>query len=900
MSGVDLEHYALYFYKRMDYTNDQTYNDPTNSGAVYGVIDFADLQPGQTAGYGATPTTIDVEATSQDGIQYGSVAVRYRDCISATDLTSNDVSPIGGTITGIAEGPASIALVYKGSTAKIKDLPYRLGSDNVIQLIGYGTSGPNFDAESGLATSLGTGQGGCQEYNDCNSNTNAGIFTSCDGPAATLVSVDINVVDKVGSSVQFTNICWVNPNVQDPEVDYVLPTANNVTTTGNGIPVLTRGDYTSPGSMNVGLRGDTPVEGYLPGRGNGDELYYDYIAPNGDVMHLDRLCHTLFVGKQTINTAGNYDYDPDAPNEDLDDYYSWNGGQYGDPSNGDVNNDGVVDHNDGDVVEFTCSTMTYTIPFSYQILPGGPGTTQCGSNTAVFFLTVLMDGEENWNNYPITGTPNPDGGPLPGGPDDTDPEGILKSAVCDYTEHNLNTYIDDTVHWIAPIRAEGSYEQTANCTFAENIEDPIISEIEYQHYDYQGAAADDHCVVYNYADDHNTPFNVEDDTYEALQFCEGIEISAGEGTELSCYSLVFYSDQDVDLQSPSNALAYDVWYIGADGMPHKTDVANGVYMQLYGLVDNDAQTWPYPHGTVMTVPAFGLDPWGNNPVYAGANPYSATNQYGQVIAPDQANEGLFIDNNGNDFYNTSDIPVIGVPGAEGWDGTSFPWERGTECTGAYAKQNVGSRWFPVLNIPGHTEYNDLNGDGNYFGPNGVPDAGEIVTTEIGGVGILNHCTGKLVNFISWGANEQDITGCGAEATLCVEANEDFSMAGPFEQLQSYAINTTQNNNLGDLRTLQLVSASIVDGLMGGTCASEHADCNGNVWAIVYNGGKVMIPCCGPDDIAVLEEYFQYSNSIGYYNCLLDDELFNPDPYTCELDLTDAPFSDNYIITSHIQ
>lgn len=795
-AGLNLANYVLVFYKRMDYTNNNTFDDAVNSGAVYGVIDFADLQPNQTVGATAdNGTIIDAEVTGLNGLAYGSVGVKYFD---ATDFDAtasnpgNDVAPIGSTIQGIADGPAAVALVNKGETTKLRDLDRILGNDDVVQFIGYGTS---------------------------MTNTNAGIFSACDGPARSLVPADINTVDGSDRSSQFTNICWVNPNIDDPEVAYATAPVQNVTSTGAGIPnYATVGDLTSAGSMNVGLRGDTPAEGYLAGRGHADELYFEYIAPNGDILDLDRLCHVLFTGGQIINTA-----------------------DYVNVENGDTNGDGTSNNNDDDEVEFTCETMTYTLPFGYQLLPGGPGTTQCGSNQAIFYLTILMDGEENWNNYSID-----------------NPEGTLKTAVCDYSTTNLNTLIDDEVHWIAPIKAEGSVDESETFTFEENVKDPLITELKYKSYadGCSFTAADDHCVLYNYVDDNNTPFNGTDDQYTNLQFCDGIEISAPVGTELSCYALVFYNNNDLLPQTSANGAAFDVTYIAANGLPATTKVSNGRYMQLYGLVDDDSNNG-YPGGTIMTVPTWGLDAWNNYPYYAGANPYDASNAYGQANAPGEA--GLYIDTNENGAYDLNDYAIEGPTGFEMYDGASFPWERGTECE----KEDVGARWFPIIDVPG----------------NGLE--------EIGAVGLINTCTGKLVDFISWGGD------------ICVETKEDCSCAGPFEQLSSAQIDTFQNASCCDLRTLQLISASVAAELTGSSCPLDVADANGNVWVQVWNGGEYTIPGCGIYT-ADAEEFYQFSNSIGYYNCDLLEEAVSPDaPEEFTLDLSDLDISDNYIVSNHV-
>jgi hypothetical protein len=810
VAGTDLSNYALVFYKRVGYTDNGMWDDDLNSGAVYGWINLSG--------------TIDNEVTASSGVSYGSSAFEYIDYNPANpnavhhdrDCRGNLIT-LGTSITGIAEGPAAVALVWVGDQDCTE-----LDNNDVIQYIGYGTRADN---------------------------TNAGIFTACDGPAATLVSTDINVVDidvpaaglnydgnlfggdagvdiTAQYSLQFTNGCWVVPSVTDAPVAYA--------TSGPGIAdadVDGNGDLSTAGQLNLGLVGDTGAEGNDYGHGGADELYFDYVAPNGDVMHLDRLCHTIFVGGQIVNTA-----------------------PWVNPENG---LQGGI--NDGDVVRFECQTQTYTIPFTYQIL--GNGSTTCSSDAAAFFLTVLMDYEENWN------------GSAPGSADPAVHEAgdhgyeVLKEGVCDYSETNLNQYIDDVVHFIPPMHFEGSYDTTATFTFEENVKNPDFTELHYSHYGYPGTAADDHCVVYNFIDDNNTPFDNTDDSFDSWNFCEGIEISAEVGSELSCYGLVFYTNN-----SPNGrGLATDVTYIGVDGMPHTTDVANGIYMQLYGRVDEDPSDWSLPNGTILSVPVDNgeADAWGHLPWYGGAGASGNGNgptagDNGSVDNPVR-HSGLYVDVNSNERYDASDIPVPSAVSGVASDAATFPWERGNECP----KPNAGSRWFPILDVPG--------------------GAGEVA-----GVGLLNQCNGELVKYISWGGQ------------ICNEDKEGFTLAGPFEQLTSTPIDTTQQASatLGDMRTLQLVSCSdlFTVTVSGSTADTTYLCPNGEQrWVLSYNGGAFTIPGTNGVEVEGSEELYEFSNSIGYYNCNMNvnDVVAQPESFVLDLsDVTNEDMPDHFVITGH--
>ena len=800
-AGTDLSNYALVFYVRGDYTDDGTWNDPLSSGHVYGWMNLSGV--------------IDNEVTASSGVSYGAVAFPYYD-LQDNSAINHDVDCRGNniveaaSISGIAAGPAAIALVWVGD----QDCD-ELDNNDVVQYIGYGTR-PD--------------------------NTNAGIFSACDGPASTLVTTDINVIDvdvpaagfdydkdlfggdlgvDLGKdySLQFTNGCWVVPGLNDSEVAYAT-NGPGIADDDDDLAPNTNADLSTAGQLNLGLVGDTFAEGNDYGHGGADELYFDYVAPNGDIIDLDKLCHVLFVGGQIVNTAPWVNQENEAA-----------GGGF----------------EDDDVVTFECQTQTYTIPFGYQVL--GNGQTTCSSEEAVFFLTVLMDYEENWN------------GSAPGSADPEIHEAgdhgyeVLKEGVCDYSETNLNQYIDDIVHFIPPTHFEGSFDTTATFTFEENVKNPEVSELHYSHYGYTGTAADDHCVVYNFIDDNNTPFNNDDDTFKNWNFCEGIEISAEVGTELSCYGLVFYTNS-----SPNGrGLGADVTYIGVDGMPHTTDVANGSYMQLYGRVDEDPVDWSLPNGSVLSVPIDNgeADAWGHLPWYGGFNPITGSNGNGPTAADDGSvdnpvrHQGLYIDVNSNERYDAADVPVPSAVNGVPSDAANFPWERGNECP----KPDAGSRWFPILDIPG--------------GPG-----------EIAGVGLVNQCNGELIKYISWGGQ------------ICNEDKEGFTLAGPFEQLTSEPIDTIQNVNgtLGDQRTLQLVSCSQLPACPAG---------EDQVWILSYNGGSFTIPGTGGAEVIDSEELYEFSNSIGYYNCnmAVEDVVAQPEAFT--LDLMDASFPDNFVITDHV-
>lgn len=680
---------------------------------------------------------------------------------TGTSANQIDAAELAAWVAKFATTPANL---------KLDQLDHRY-NDAVVQFLGYGAT---------------------------KTTTNGGIFSTCDGPAAGMVTSDIGVVDQDGSSrsLQFTNNCWVVPNITDAPLNY-----------DEHIFEGDKDDDTySPGAFNWGMT-----------EAGADELYYNYIAPSGDILNQGRLCPSLFVTNQV-----------EGKNEIQN-----------------MLEEGGIDNEEGyddDLVFFTCANPTYTLPFNYQLLTG------CGSNLAQFNLTVLMDIEEDWS--------------------------LPKESICENADPlNLTQLIDDTVHYILPTELEGSFTATKTETFAENMKPAQITEIHNQWYDYDGEPTDDHHVTYNYVDDNGTPFNNQDDTYTKWNFTEGIELSAPTGTDLSCYQLVFYGDQDVNPNSPNSSLGVNILYIDSTGLPNETDIDDGEYMQLYGSIDEDEPSTLHPNPNplgyeVLTVPGFDIDQWGNYPFYGGVNPqqgdfYGTSNPNN---APAQA--GLYLDTNGNGVYDAATDTYV--------DASTFPWER-NEHENNCNKPNVGSRWFPIQNMP-----------------------------DKGGVGLLNKCNGELVNFISW--------GYGAGESLCVEAYEDFSMAGPFEQLTATNIDTIQSDVLGDLRTLQLVSCSELTamGLNTSGCAACQAGGEGVVWVVVYNGGAATIPMCSGLEAGDVED-FEFSNSIGYFNCWLDEaypwdtESFNLDltPLiaNCEADLdgieTTGELPNNAIITSHV-
>lgn len=803
--GTDLSCYALFFYERHEYgilAGTEGYFPPVTAGKstghVYGAFQLrgvvGSLQNGGNNTTNPSSSTADYIAggftVGGDGKIAGvSVPVDYISAGSG-DLyaASNGISY--GAIAydpefDIRTGPSAVALVNVCealgvapadlayyTTEQISDLLWSMNyrqNNNVTQLVGYG-----IDPDGEL------GKTGSDAGKD--DQTNLGIFTACNGPAAGMITMDLNVVDIDGAnrSIGMTNTCWEQQGVTDAERNYC-------TTPGN------RCYPSNPGLLNWGLHPDSQ-----------EEFYYDYIAPDGDILYMDRLCRTLFVVSQVVDT----NIEP---------------------------------------VDFTCGQPTYTLPFTYETM------TDCGFViNATWNLTMLMDLDDRWGENHLY--------------EDQIGKVTVAEAFCENDTLVLTELIDEEAQFIAPTEITGSFDTTIVVTLDENKRNPIISEIHYADYGYD-ASIDDHCVNYNYVNNNGTPFNNMDDTYATCSFCEGIELSGFTDSELSCYALVFYDDNSPNAGnggSPANALMVDVTYIGPDGEPITTDVSEGKYMQLYGVFDDDQGTWYNQKHDLYTVPNFGPNPYKGMvcgtgyPWYAGIDPMG--NPYGNVPGSGFV-PGLYVDSNDNDAWDAGDLNVAA---------TEFPWERPSECPAA----NRGSRWFPILNIPDNAA----------------------------GVGIINVCSGEQVEFMSWGdANADDggaSTGADQYAPLCVEASEDFTLAGPFEQMSSTPIDTIQNskNTLGDLRTLQRMSNSVIISLVPEAAACLEGDEDGETWVIVYNGGAFTIPGCNGVEYEGGEEIYEYSNSIGGYNCYMSPDAMGV-PDEVELDLSNVDDIPNYTITT---
>ncbi len=740
--GTDLSNYALFFYMRdggvasghmyYAYQLEGTIGDSFSDDVIpTEALNTLTLDANENCIEG--PNNFDIISsgaadlqTASNGISYGAIAYE-----SGLDIMS---------------GAAAIALVWIGDETLCEQNYF--DNNDVVQFIGYGPD---------------------------QANTNDGIFTSCAGPAAGMIPVDINLVDDTDATttLQFTNACWQLADMTDEPLDY-----DSTPFSGSE-----NDDTNSAGDMNWGL-----IEA------GADELYFDYIAPDGDILALDRLCRSLFTTSQTEGVDETDGVDDDGTSDDDT--------QPTDPTD----SEGADDEGS---VYFTCCVPTYTVPFGYATF------NQCGvSAPATFNLTILMDLHAEWD--------------------------APKDNICDNEVLNLTELISDTVQFIAPIKREGSYTASTSTTFDEVIPPPAITEIHYEYYNYDGAATDNHCVAYNYVDNAGTPFDAVDDSYETAYICEGIEISAPVNTDLSCYQLVIYEENDIDPDSPSNALGADVAYINADGELVETDISEGIYMDLYGTVSVDAVPAGYDNTTVILAPDFGYYSFetapelNGYPFYAGYDPL--TNPYGNAPAA----AGLYLDADGNagdDAYETGETATTA---------TDFPWEWSIDPINDCLKTGVGARWFPILNMP----------------------------DNIGGIGMLNKCTGEFIEFISYGGK------------LCVENKEDFSLAGPFEQMMSNPIDTVQSDVLGDLRSVQLISCSEY-GLTGADCEA-CAEEDATVWAIVFNGGAISIPGCG--EVGSVDE-FDFSNTFGAYNCGLSEDhvTFDTDGFSLNIDDPENPF-----------
>lgn len=828
--GTDLSDYAVYFYARTSSADNTEYgnvdvdggvNTGKASGRLYGIMQL-NYTVGSVPNGNRQPDPL--YHTDYRGVVVANGGTSYNwhpdgepdgAPIDDVDVISDNVTVAASNgiaygavafdpIIDVQAGPAGLALV------NIRQAAWRLGytnaefdamqagsldflhfltreidwrnNDDVVQFVGYGIDG----------------------------NTNLGIFSACNGPAATMVSIDLGVVDNGGNSrsLQFTNACWQVPNVTDPQLAY------------DDTPPYSTFQGSAAGQSG-GTGGNAGVINFGLSALGGDDYYYNYIAPNGDVFKIERLCWQLFAVGQNVGQNTNH------PNG-----CKFNGYTPFEIEEFEVDDQpGGLSNLDEEIVHFNCANPVYTIPFAYQV---PPTSTSCGSTEGIFYLTVLMDIEDQWSAPEVPVCANSD-------------------------DFSLTDLINDEVHYIQPYTRTGSFEASVDTTFEENMPAPYLSELHYQWYAQYGVsqigtaqnavasnASDDHCILYNFYSGLNTPNN-SDDSYNQLWICEGIEISAPAGTDLSCYQLAFFKEEVLP-NTVANGIGVNVTYVGPDGLLHQTNVAQNSFMQLYGIVDEDS-TNP-PAGTILYAPTFNNYVFGGNNSNASGVPYYA----GNIPAPIGANPtqwfglgnepatgGLFEDVNNNGLYDAGDVAL---------DATDFPWERANECNDG---AGVGSRWFPIVNIP----------------------------DNVGGVGLWNKCTGELLEFISWGGQ------------LCVEDKEGFSLAtGPFEQLTSTVIDTSQNtSSLGDQRTLQLVHCNQLPAEYQNLCGDD-----GLVWVLVYNGGAFTIPGTGVET-GLLED-FAYSNSIGYYNCTADANWFN-DRYTFSLDLTgNTELPNDAVITSH--
>lgn len=832
--GTDLSDYAIYFYERTnsadntDYGNvdvDGGVNTGKASGRLYGIMRL-NYEVGNVPNGVRQPDPL--YHTDYRGVVVANGGPSYNwhpdgepdgAPIDDVDVISDNVTVAASNgiaygavaydpIIDVQAGPAGLALV------NIRQAAWRLGysneefdamsagsldflhfltreidwrnNDDVLQFVGYGLEG----------------------------NTNLGIFSACNGPAGTMVSVDLGVVDNGGNSrsVQFTNACWQVPNVTDPQLAYD-DTPPYSTFQGNAAG-QSGGTGGNAGVINFGLSAL-----------GGDNYYYNYIAPNGDMFRLERLCWQLFAVGQNVGQNTNH------PNG-----CKFNGYTPFEIEEFEVDNEpGGLSNLDEEIVHFNCANPVYTLPFAYQV---PPTSTSCGSTEGVFYLTILMDIEDQWS--------------------------APEAPVCANSgEFSLTDLINDEVHYIQPYTRTGSFEASLDTTLEENMPAPYLSEIHYQWYAQYGVtqvgtdasneaanAADDHCILYNFYAGLNTPSNA-DDAYNQLWICEGIEISAPVGTDLSCYQLAFFRENILP-DNEANGIGVNVTYVGPDGLLHQTNVAQGNFMQLYGTIDND-NTNP-PAGRILYAPTFNNYIFGGNnaaisgvPYYTGYVPapigVNPTQWFG--LGNEPVTGGLFEDVNNNGLYDLGDVAL---------DATDFPWERATECS---QTAGAGSRWFPLVNVP----------------------------DNVGGVGLWNKCTGEILEFISWGGD------------LCVYDKEGFSLAyGPFEQLNSAVIDTTQSSESGgDQRTLQLVHCNqLPSEVQTAACGCDTPE--SSIWVIVFNGGAFTVPACGAEAFVV--EDVAYSNSIGYYNCTADENWFN-DRYTVTLDLTgNTELPNDAVITSH--
>lgn len=842
----------------------------SNSFCLTGDPDVFIIRPIEQGTNAGADWVINSTYTAANGVSYGALAIDLGDEV-------DDRCDGNTTWEGLKDGPAAIALVRKDGTHDPLT-GYCSGVDmTVTQFIGYGTT----DA------------------------TNTSIFTATDGPAAGLSTTDINVVDDGTTypqkTLQFTNNGWVIPYITDSELNYpndLSPSPVQVCV--QPAPNSSTAEDFSPGFLNWGqlAPGDLSMSNFLHGcslNSSAEENYFDYIAPNGDILDLSHFDATLFVGGLVANESDVYTAGSDS------------------------------DSDSGILFDFT-KNQVLPVCFTYQVPSGTPEDLCADSDVCLY---VMMDYEEYWE---------------------------APSFLCEGDGiQNMNNWITEDVSFVPfTDKYTGSHTFSTNLTDLENIPSLFISEINYFGKDV--TSTDEHCVTYNYiagafGGGFLNDYNPAEDN-QTVKFCDGVEISGLTGTDLSCYQLIFYRPDPtlVATAGSSTSLSYDVVYIDERGFPVTTDVENLVYMDLYGTIDDDftpngdsddiyygfngTTVFRLDGSAASNVPGFGLldlrDPATRAQIEFISAPtefYTLTNPSdnalnntipnyngpcGTPFSPIDINAdcapgfidpdgipvstlagGIYLDINGDGLtsigtdlllFKDRDGGFDYDPGEQttGGDGCVttddvFPWERDTECsndgTGRITSgdqwtnrgpQNVGSRWFPVLDID-----EGISGVGLY---NKCNDVGPIT----------DDLPGETLEFLSWG--EQ----------LCVQNQADFTEAGPFEQQTSEVIDSL-DNSFGDLRSLQLMSCDQLPASLTNGCSScEQA--GSTVWVTVFNGGAIKIPVC-PEETAVGAN--QFSNSFGYYNCQLDEDISEASPHTLEITINDEDLPDNYTITEFL-
>ncbi len=351
----------------------------------------------------------------------------------------------------------------------------------------------------------------------------------------------------------------------------------------------------------------------------------------------------------------------------------------------------------GDILQLHEIDPTMFANEEYSKLALGYSTgqgTACGpTDGSPLTLTVLMDINEEWD---------------------------LPDNICEDSDPiSLTSLILDEVQYIQPTCFSDFLEIDSTVSGPAVNTGPFISEFNYENYGFNGGgegeeSIDDHCFF----QDVDFNFNgVLSPAETNVPFCEGVEISGPIGTDLSCYALVMYRNED-----PVGGLMYDTWYIGEDGAAYYTDVAQNGYLgdDVTGGNVNPGE------GTV--------DPMtGNQPTTPAGNVAYYMQLWGDidddtVISQNQANHANTVDG----FGDIAD------------------YEQTNQCTTAYGDDKVGSRWFPVL---------DLHDDA-------------------AAIGLYNVCLDELgqnPDNITNGRIELVMY----EGEFTNQVNPDFTLAGPF-------------------------------------------------------------------------------------------------------------------------